>query len=316
MSRYLVLFLATVVFTAGCSDNRPQPAVAALVTGVEQARLSTHITTLLEHGPRSTSNQAAIQHSVTYIRTQLAQYGYRPYTEALASGAVNILAEHPGSSSPGQILELAAHYDTRANTPGADDNASGVAALLEIARLLARAQPEYTIRFCFFAHEEDGFEGSRQHVQLIRERNETLVGAVVLEMVGYATELPDSQDTPLRIPLLFSPPTTGNFIAVAGNLRSGGLGNRFEQAADLYVPALPYFSANRLAGFLSDALRSDHSAYWEQGYRAIMLTDTANFRNPHYHQPGDTLATLNLDFLQNVTRAVLASVLLQPARPR
>ena len=309
MHRYFVFLLAAVVIAAGCTENRSQQDVATLVANVDQARLSGHIAALLKQGPRDRANAAAVQHSVEYIRSQLTQYGYQPYTETLAAGGVNILAERHGADSPGRILELAAHYDTVADTPGADDNASGVAALLEIARLLIQAQPGDTIRFCFFAHEEDGRAGSRHHVQAVRERNDPLVGAIILEMIGYATDQPLSQDTPLRIPLLFSPPTTGNFIAVAGNLRSGGLGNRFEQAADTYVPTLPYFSANRLAGFLKDALRSDHSSYWENGYQAIMLTDTANFRNPHYHRPSDTLETLNLDFLQNVTRAVLASLL-------
>ena len=316
MRRYLVFLLAAVVITTGCTENKPLQDVATLVAGVDQARLSGHITALLEQGPRTRVNEAAIQHSVSYIRSQLTQYGYQPYTEPLAGGGVNILAERQGTRSPERILELVAHYDTAVDTPGADDNASGVAALLEIARLLIQAQPDDTIRFCFFAHEEDGFDGSRQHVQGIRERNEPLLGAIILEMIGYATDRPDSQDTPLRIPLLFSPPTTGNFIAVAGNLHSGGLGNRFEQAADMYVPALPYFSANRLAGFLKDALRSDHSSYWENDYKAIMLTDTANFRNPHYHQPSDIPETLNFDFLQNVTRAVLASLLLETAVSR
>ena len=101
----------------------------------------------------------------------------------------------------------------------------------------------------------------------------------------------------------------GNFIAVVGNLRSGSLGNRFEDAADTYVPELPYFSANRLGGFFRDALRSDHKPYWDNGYRAIMLTDTANFRNPHYHQPSDVSDTLNYTFLQGVTRATAATLL-------
>jgi hypothetical protein len=96
---------------------------------------------------------------------------------------------------------------------------------------------------------------------------------------------------------------------VVGNLRSGGLGNRFENALLSYAPTLPYFSANRVGGFFRDALRSDHKAYWDSGYRAIMLTDTANFRNPHYHQPSDTTETLNFDFLQRIAQATAAMLL-------
>jgi len=222
---------------------------------------------------------------------------------------VNIIAEHSGSKAHAAILELGAHYDTVATSPGADDNASGVAAVLEVARVLSQVTMKPTVRFCFFAREEDGRDGSRYHVQQVQDRNESLDGAIILEMVGYATERPETQRTPARIPWLFSPPTTGNFVAVVGNLRSGGLGKRFENALTVYVPALPYFSAKRVGGFFRDALRSDHKPYWDNGYRAIMLTDTANFRNPHYHRPTDTTDTLNFDFLQQVTQATAATLL-------
>jgi aminopeptidase YwaD len=196
-----------------------------------------------------------------------------------------------------------------AGSPGADDNASAVAAMLEIARIMAGLDLRYTVRFCFFALEESGRDGSRLHVRRMHERDEDLEGAIILEMIGYATDRPDTQATPARVPLLFWPPTTGDFVAVVGNFRSGGLGNRFERAAATYVPQLPYFSANRLGGWFRDALRSDHKPYWDQGYRAIMLTDTANFRNPHYHRPEDTVETLNFEFLQWVTRATAATLL-------
>ncbi len=96
---------------------------------------------------------------------------------------------------------------------------------------------------------------------------------------------------------------------MVGNLRSGGLGNRFEHAAERYVPSLSYFSANRVGGFFRDALRSDHKPYWDKGYRAIMLTDTANFRNPHYHRATDLPDTLDYDFLYRVTQAIAATLL-------
>jgi len=137
---------------------------------------------------------------------------------------------------------------------------------------------------------------------------------VSLEMIGYTSAEEGSQKTPVRVPLLLEPPTVGNFIAVVGNLRSGWIGNVFERAADVYVPDLPYYSLNRIGGFFGDAARSDHQAYWERGLHGLMLSDTANFRNPHYHSANDTIDTLDFAFMRRVSQAALAMAL-EWARP-
>ncbi|MGD2056366.1 MAG: M20/M25/M40 family metallo-hydrolase [Gammaproteobacteria bacterium] len=310
--------LLGIALCTGCMDSGPREEVAVRIARIDKARLRAHVAALTAPGPRSVDRPNALRHSVDYLKMQLAHHGYQPVEEPVNRMAgegdvghafVNILAEHPGAGAFGRILELDAHYDTVVGSPGADDNASAVAAILEIARVMAGLRLRHRVRFCFFALEETGRDGSRLHVRRIRERDEDLEGAIILEMVGYATDRPDSQATPLRVPLLFWPPATGDFVAVVGNFRSGGLGNRFERAAATYVPELPYFSANRVGGLLRDALRSDHKPYWDHDYRAIMLTDTANFRNPHYHRPEDTVETLNFDFLQGVARAAAATLL-------
>lgn len=299
-------------------DDSRREDIAHQIEQIDETQLRRHVTALTEAGPRSVSNQHATRHSVRYIKSQLARYGYQPLEETVGTrqsaqhgeyAFANILAEHPAAVNSTPVLELGAHYDSVEESPGADDNASGVAAVLEIARILSSTQARRRVRFCFFALEEYGRDGSTFHVQALRERNEDIHGAIIFEMIGYATDRPDTQATPARIPFLFWPPRTGNFIAVVGNFRSGGLGNRFEQAVDVYVPALPYFSANRLGGLFKDALRSDHKPYWDSGYPAIMLTDTANFRNPNYHRPSDIANTLNYRFLQRVTRATAATIL-------
>ena len=306
------------LLTVACTERSWQQPVADRIAQIDIARLQEHIGILTQHGPRSPGNSMAVQHSVAYIKSRLKEYGYQPLEEVLVADTttssreipfVNIIAEHRGSGTPSRILELGAHYDTVDTSPGADDNASGVAAMLEIARIIAPLETERTIRFCFFALEENGRDGSYFHVRQLHEKQEVLDGAIIFEMIGYATDAPDSQATPARIPLLFSPPATGNFVAVIGNLHSGSLGNQFENAADSYVPELPYFSANRLGGFFRDALRSDHKPYWDHSYRAIMLTDTADFRNPHYHKSSDTGNTLNYTFLQQVASATAATLL-------
>ena len=318
MQRYIILFLAGLGLIGGCTEDTQRKDIADLIEQIDQARLRSHVAALTEPGPRPADDMRATRHTVNYIKAQLVSFGYQPFEESPGTAAardqvgaefVNILAEHSGSKAPANILELGAHYDTVATTPGADDNASGVAAVLEVARVLSQITMKTTVRFCFFGQEEADRNGSRFHVQQIQEHNEDMAGAIILEMVGYATERPDTQRTPIRIPWLFSPPTTGNFVAVVGNMYSGGLGNRFENALVTYVPALPYFSANYVGGFFRDALRSDHKPYWDSSYRAIMLTDTANFRNPHYHQPSDTMETLNFSFLQWIAQATAATLL-------
>jgi len=318
VSRLLLLTLIGALSGAGCTDGTHQQAIVDAVKRIDKGKLKTHVEALTQAGPRSVNDRQATDHTVRYIKSLLSGYGYQPIEEPLGSYAgeegnsvsfVNIIAEHRGTGESSPILELGAHYDTVNDSPGADDNASGVAAILEIARVLSAVETKRTLRFCFFALEEHGRDGSYSHVEQLRKRGEELDGAIILEMIGYATDQPDTQATPARIPLLFSPPTTGNFIAVVGNIRSGGLGNRFEHAAKHYVPALPYFSANRVGGFFKDALRSDHKPYWDNGYRAIMLTDTANFRNPHYHKASDVPDTLNFDFFHRVTQAITATLL-------
>jgi len=309
MSGLLLLASIGALSGAGCTDSAHQQAIADAVKRIDKGKLKTHVEALTQAGPRSVNDRQATDHAVRYIKSLLSGYGYQPIEEPLGSSFVNIIAEHKGMGKSSRILELGAHYDTVDGSPGADDNGSGVAAILEIARVLSAVETKHMVRFCFFALEEHGRDGSYYHVEQIRNRSEELDGAIILEMIGYATDQPDTQATPARIPLLFSPPTTGNFIAVVGNFRSGGLGNRFERAANHYVPALPYFSANRVGGFFKDALRSDHKPYWDNGYRAIMLTDTANFRNPHYHNTSDVPDTLNYDFLHRVTQAITATLL-------
>ena len=312
----LLRLLPGVLLLAACSDHTPRRDVQELVAQISETQLRRHVAALADAGPRPAEDRRATRRVADYIRTRLLDFGYRPFEEGPATAQpddadafVNILATRSGRASGAGILEVAAHYDTVADSPGADDNASGVAAVLEIARVLSKAEVQPTIRFCFFAREETGRDGSRYHVEQIRRRNEPLDGAIVLEMVGYTSGETDTQRTPARIPLLFSPPTTGNFVAVVGNLWSGGLGNRFERARAIYAPALPLFSANRVGGFFRDALRSDHKPYWDQGYHAIMLTDTANFRNPHYHRPTDTADTLDFRFLRHITQATAATLL-------
>jgi hypothetical protein len=223
---------------------------------------------------------------------------------------VNLYAERRGARSPDRIVELGAHYDTVPYSPGADDNGSGVATLLETARIVAGAEPAKTIRFCFYGAEENGLLGSDHHVdQISADTARTVEGLLNLDGVGLARHEPGSQQFPDDIPWFLDPPDTGDFITVVGNWSSGWIGNLFEACADTYVPELPYYSANRIGAWMEDSERSDHANYWEAGYDAVFLSDTTEFRAGYYHLPSDTPDTLDLEFLTRVTQATLATML-------
>ena len=290
--------------------------VAALTTEITALQIRTHIEHLVAIGPRPGTDSVATRATVDYIKAQLVEFGYEPQEEAVswhgvADGTVvNVIAELRGSKFPDVIVEIGAHYDTVPGSPGADDNASGVAGLLEVARILPRLSYEKTIRLCFFGLEEKGLIGSQVHVaQFQTDATREVEGLLNLEMIACRKTSPNSQSAPIRIPIIASLPTTGDFITVVGDFQSGTLGNLFEASARLYASDLEYFSANRIGGFFGDASRSDHSPYWEVDLPGIMLTDTAEFRNHNYHKPGDIIETLDLDFAALVTRAAAATMM-------
>jgi Zn-dependent M28 family amino/carboxypeptidase len=220
--------------------------------------------------------------------------------------AENVIAGDPDSA---RVL-IAAHYDSVPDTPGADDNASALAALLLAARAIG---PDRGVGFIAFDGEESGFVGSRHFVA---RRKDTAPGVVhVLEMIGYASAAPGSQRNP--IPSLDAP-SIGNFLAVVANDSSNVSLRRVLAVANahplpvlgLALPNVPLDQIGRLSGHL---LRSDHAPFWRAGQPALMWTDTAEFRNPHYHKPSDTPETLDYEFLAGVTR-LLVHVALVTAR--
>jgi Zn-dependent M28 family amino/carboxypeptidase len=245
----------------------------------------------------------------------LAEYGWatsgQPF-RALGKSYFNILGVkwppgRPAKDGPAPLL-IGAHYDTVVGSPGADDNASGLAVLLEAAdrlRHLVVARPVWLAAFCL---EEHGLLGSRAFISGLKQTGQPVDGAIVLECVGYASRDAGSQRTPPGVPI--SLPSIGNFLGIVGNEASRDLLATVERNARRVAPNTPTI-ALAVPGrgeSLPDVRRSDHAAFWDEGYRAVMLTDTANFRNPHYHQPSDTLDTLDLDFLEGVSEIVVGCI--------
>jgi len=260
-------------------------------------------------------SQARVVHGfadATGIEAPLASYSLLPIdSEPYPIDQVNLYATIPGAVRPERILEISAHYDTVPNTVGADDNGSGVAALLEVARLLAADPPDCTVRLCFFAAEEIGLKGSREHVRRIQESGEIsqVFGLINLDAVGLYRDEPDSQQSPARIPFVVWPPTTGNFLTIIGANGSASLAGLVEDSGKLYAPELPLYVLGRLGGFLPDARRSDHAPYWDADIPAVFLTDTGEFRSDNYHRPADALDTVDLPRLRQVAVLVTAAAL-------
>ncbi len=211
----------------------------------------------------------------------------------------------PGSHREASVAPLlvGAHYDTVAGSPGADDNGSALAVLLEVAYCLKDADVVRPVWLAAFSLEEQGLLGSRAFASRLKKSGRPLAGAVILECVGYTSQEPGSQRHPPGVPA--SAPTVGNFLGIVGNESSRPLIAAVEQSARrISLPTFTLAVPSRGEAF-PDVRRSDHASFWDEDLPAVMLTDTANFRNPHYHQPTDRIETLDLAFIEQVSDVVL-----------
>ncbi|MEQ1793282.1 MAG: M20/M25/M40 family metallo-hydrolase [Nitrospira sp.] len=248
--------------------------------------------------------------SQQFTRSGLAVTSHR--FNAWGDSYDNIVGTAAATNSTAAPLILAAHYDTVEGSPGADDNASALAVMLEVARRITPTALTRPVRFIAFCLEEEDLLGSRAYVNHLAATGQAVHGAIVLECVGYASDRDGSQTIPPGIPVAV--PSIGNFLALIGNQTSTPLTTALSSAMAPMIPVVPLIVPGN-GEQLPDTRRSDHTAFWEQGFSAVMVTDTANFRNPHYHQSTDTVDTLNLTFLKAVTDAVTAAVLALAATP-
>ncbi|HEY9703177.1 MAG TPA: M28 family peptidase [Allocoleopsis sp.] len=240
-----------------------------------------------------------------YIYQQLSQWGKVERWEFAYRGKnhQNLILNLPGKSPNKNPILIGAHYDSVPGSPGADDNASGVAVLLELARAIALNPSNYPIQLVAFDLEEYGLIGSNEYAKFLHEKNQKLRLMISLEMLGYCDSNPGSQNYPPGLKYLY--PAQGDYIAVIGNLSIlPDLINISNQMKSINIPCewLPVFNK----GLMIPSTRlSDHSSFWDEGYNAIMITDTAFMRNPHYHKSSDTIHTLNLDFLSGICQGLI-----------
>ncbi|MDY6939318.1 MAG: M28 family peptidase [Cyanobacteriota bacterium] len=244
-----------------------------------------------------------------YVRESLAEWGTVEVHEFEMQGQVhqNLILNLPGAKETRKSpILVGAHYDGVPGTPGADDNATGVAVLLEMARAFATEAIAYPIRLVAFDLEEYGLVGSTAYAEMLARQGQQLRLAISLEMLGYCDRTPDSQRYPPGLKYFY--PDRGDFIIFVGNLSSlGDLLHLKKRMHRQGTPCemLPVPNAGKL---VPQTRLSDHAPFWDRGYRAMMLTDTSFLRNPHYHQSSDRLETLDLDFLAGVCRGTISGL--------
>ena len=286
---------------------------------VVRDRLRAHVARLAgEIGERNLWRYPALQEAAAYIEETFAATGYAPDPQTFESGGKsvrNLAVELPGVTRPDEIVVVGAHYDSVLGSPGANDNGSGVAALLEIARLLRDRRLGRTVRLVAFVNEEPPFYHSREmgsvrYAERARARGERVTAMLSLETIGYYTDTPGSQRYPWPFGLFY--PDTGDFIGFVGNLGSRALVRRAVAAFRRHA-AFPS-EAVAAPGWLVGLGWSDHWSFWQAGYPAIMVTDTALFRYGDYHGAGDTPERLDYDRTARVV-AGLAQVVEDLAAP-
>jgi Zn-dependent M28 family amino/carboxypeptidase len=279
-------------------------------------RLRTHVSAIAaqEH---NTATPLALERAASYIETALTQAGYTPTRQDYAAGGQRVrnievaVGNVAKGKRPERIFIVGAHYDSAPGAPGANDNGSGTAAVLELARMLKNVQlgAGTELRFVLFVNEEPPYfmgeeMGSMVHAAELKRQGQNVQAALVLETMGYYTDKPNSQQLPPGLEGRY--PSTGNFIAFVGTLESSGLVREalaaFRAASD--------FPAEGLAApaHTTGVTLSDHSSYNRHGYPALMITDTAFMRYPYYHTAQDTPDKLDYESMARVVNGLAKTI--------
>ena len=277
-------------------------------------RLETHVYKLAgEIGEHNIYHLRALNAAASYICQEWQQQGYEvirhSYTvEGMECANLEITSE--GSNQGGDIILIGAHYDSVIGSPGANDNGSGIAALLELSRLFINAQHKKTVRFVAFANEEPPFfywnsMGSMVYAKQAKKHNDKIIYMISLETIGYYDTQPASQHYPPILKHFY--PQTGNFIAFVSNLRSRRTMlqavKAFRAATDFPVEHIATLAA------VPGVSWSDHLSFWRQGYKAFMITDTAFYRYPYYHSSQDTPEKLMYEPFAKMTNGLYLMLL-------
>jgi len=326
------LLLALILSALACASPARQPAAAkqssrAPRPPINAERVLARLTALpAPRTPGTAGHRRAQQHLMQSLQAMGLEPQRRTFSWSGLPGIelanIEVRLAGPaqvarGGAAPDALL-LCAHFDSVPGSPGADDNGSGVAALLEVARRLAGRELPAELRLLLVDAEERGLVGSRHYVRsLSAQARRRIAGVINLESVGYTDRRPGVQTMPAATRALLDPGDVGDFVLVLGNQASAPLVQL--SASSLRATAagaLRVVDYDRLAGagwLIPDSRRSDHASFWDANIPAVMLTDTAPFRNPHYHRPDDRPETLDGEFLAAVARGVERAALLWAA---
>jgi len=306
-----------------CANIDPEVDImAALVEQVDSVQLRTNLELIqgIRHRTEGAEQLLATQN---LIRARFNEYGIRMREDTFAFGptydGINFIGSQPGCGQNDKVWLIGGHYDTVDESPGADDNGSAIAGMLEAARVLSQYQFEKKISFVAWDLEEDGLLGSTDFVRQLDTTFGTIEGYLNFEMIGYFSDKPNTQSLPPGFNQLFpvqeqeiaNNQFRGDFISNVGNTQnSTEIMNAFELAAQTYVPDLKVISlaAPGTGAIVPDLRRSDHTPFWLADIPALMITDGANFRNPNYHSERDVLDSLNFTFMSQVVQASVATI--------
>lgn len=289
--------------------SRPQ---SRQTVAVDQARLEKDVRELSQQlTPRDQTRPGNLDRVAAYIHDRLAESGGRVTEQpfVIAGNTYRNVICSLGPQSNERII-IGAHYDSYHEYPAADDNASGVAGLIELARLLSQTKLSLQVDLVAYTLEEPPYfgtshMGSVMHAESLRKDGIAVKAMLSLEMIGYFSDAPDSQNFPVSLLRAFYP-SQGNFISVVGSIGEGGLVRRVKRAM-IASSSLPVYSINA-PRFVPGVDFSDHLSYWKAGYDAVMITDTAFYRNHNYHTPNDTADKLDYRRMAMVVAGVYGAV--------
>ena len=301
----------TMIHMPGVSSQGPLPASDDSLRSLDK-ELRQDVTALaVTIGERNLRNRPEeLGRAARYLQTELTAAGYvvrRQVVETPDGSCCNLEAETLGTERPGEIVVVGAHYDTARGAPGANDNTSGVAAVLALARRFAHRKTARTVRFVAFTNEEPPYfrtsrMGSSVYARRCRQRNEDLKAVIILETIGYYDDRPGSQHYPPPLSLLY--PSRGNFIGMIGNFASRDLVRRSVATFRRSEP-FPCEGA-ALPESVPGVDLSDQRSFWREGYPGLMVTDTAMNRYPFYHTLQDTIDKVDFDRTARVVRGLEA----------
>ena len=317
----LSLMLPSFVAKLAADDHASGITIPQIITQIDSNRLKQNVQMLegIRHRTTGAAHLQAVRDSLLArfqqygLETRIHQFPYNNYT------GENIIGKKMSANNDARVYIVDGHYDTVDDSPGADDNGSGLAAILEILRVLAPLELTSAVEFIGFDLEEQGLLGSEAFVPGGIQSDEKIAGVFNLDMIGFFSDQPNSQTMPQGFDIFFpdlyaelvANEFRANFIISTANTNSNSLLFLLDSMATQYVPDLLVgnISVPGTGTLIADSRRSDHAAFWDAGYKALHLSDGAETRNANYHGPNDTIGTLNFTFIYQITQAVAASLL-------